>query len=136
MDDDSSKPAEGTKATSHAGPGAGPDTTKGGASGAKAGTKGGDARRAPAGEAKDPLRGSRTSGLWVMVIGLGLVLVLLIIFIAQNTQEVSVSFLGWDGRTPLAVALLAATTAGLAIAGVAGSLRIWQLRRRVRAEKK
>jgi len=83
-------------------------------------------------QAQDPLRGSRTSGLWATVIALGLVLLLLIVFVAQNTQKVNVSFLGWDGQTPLAVALLIATTAGLFIAAVAGSLRILQLRRRVR----
>ena len=80
----------------------------------------------------DPLRGSRTSGLWATVIALGLVLLLLIIFVAQNTQKVNVSFLGWDGQTPLAVALLIAAAAGLFIAAVAGSLRILQLRRRVK----
>jgi uncharacterized integral membrane protein len=85
---------------------------------------------------KDPLRGSRTSGIWTAVVGLGLVLVLLVVFIAQNTQAVSVSFLGWDGETPLAVALLIATAAGLFLAAVAGSLRILQLRRRVRREKR
>ena len=82
--------------------------------------------------AEDPLRGSLTSGLWAIVIALGVVLVLLIIFIAQNTQDVNVSFLGWEGRTPLSVALLIATTAGLFLAAIAGTLRIWQLRRRVR----
>jgi uncharacterized integral membrane protein len=80
----------------------------------------------------DPLRGSRTSGLWATVIALGLVLLLLIIFVAQNTQKVNVSFLGWDGQTPLAVALMIATAAGLFIAAVAGSARILQLRRRVK----
>jgi uncharacterized integral membrane protein len=58
--------------------------------------------------------------------------VLLIIFIAQNTRDVHVSFLGFDGRTPLAVALLIAAAAGLLIATITGTLRIWQLRRRVR----
>ena len=66
------------------------------------------------------------------MIALGLVLLLLIIFVAQNTQKVNVSFLGWDGQTPLAVALLIAAAAGLFIAAVAGSLRILQLRRRVK----
>jgi uncharacterized integral membrane protein len=70
------------------------------------------------------------------VVGLGLVLVLLVVFIAQNTQTVSVSFLGWDGTAPLAVTLLIATAAGLFLAAVAGSLRILQLRRRVRRERK
>ena len=91
---------------------------------------------AAAAPTKDPLRGSRTSGIWVAVVGLGLVLLLLVIFIAQNTQSVSVSFLGWSGQAPLAVALLIATVAGLFLTAVAGSLRILQLRRRVRRDKK
>ena len=82
------------------------------------------------------MRGSRTSGLWVAVALSGLVLVLLIVFIAQNTDPVSVRFLGWEGETPLAVALLIATVAGLFLATVAGSLRILQLRRRVRRESR
>ena len=90
----------------------------------------------PSTASKDPLRGSRTSGFWAAVIGLGLVLILLVIFIAQNTQDVSVSFLAWSGTAPLAVSLLIATIAGLFLAGVAGSLRILQLRRRVRREKR
>jgi uncharacterized integral membrane protein len=81
---------------------------------------------------RDPLRGSRTSGFWFGVVGLALLLLLLIIFIAQNTEKVNVAFLGWDGQTPLAVALLIAALAGLVVAVVAGSLRILQLRRRVK----
>lgn len=84
----------------------------------------------------DPLRSSLTGRAWVSVVALGVVLVLLIIFIAQNTRSVTVSFLGWEGRTPLAVALLIATAAGLFLAAVAGTLRIWQLRRRVKRENK
>lgn len=84
----------------------------------------------------DPLRSSTTARAWVAVVALGVVLVLLIVFIAQNTDSVTVSFLGWRGRTPLAVALLIATAAGLFLAAVAGTLRIWQLRRRVRRETK
>lgn len=84
----------------------------------------------------DPLRGSRTSGFWIAVASLGLVLLLLIIFIAQNTRTTTVSFLGWDGQVPVAVALLIAAAAGLFLATVAGSLRILQLRRRVRRERR
>lgn len=85
---------------------------------------------------KDPLRSSLTGRAWVAVVALAIVLVLLIIFIAQNTRSVTVSFLGWEGRTSLAVALLIATVAGLFLAAVAGTMRIWQLRRRVRRDKK
>ena len=81
---------------------------------------------------KDPLRGSRTSGAFVAVVALGLLLVLLVVFIAQNTQDVQVSFLAWDGTTPLAVALLIATAGAILLTAAAGLLRIWQLRRRVR----
>ena len=84
----------------------------------------------------DPLRGSRTSGIWAAVVALGLVLVLLIIFIAQNTDDVDVAFLGWEGRAPLAVTLLIAAAAGLFLASIAGMLRILQLRRRVRRDER
>ncbi|HET6562338.1 MAG TPA: lipopolysaccharide assembly protein LapA domain-containing protein [Marmoricola sp.] len=80
----------------------------------------------------DPLRGSRTSGFWAAVVVLVIVLVLLAVFVLQNTQQVRVSFFGWDGSAPLAAALLIATAAGLLIAVSAGALRILQLRRRVR----
>jgi uncharacterized integral membrane protein len=82
--------------------------------------------------ANDPLRRSRTSSAWFGVVGLATLLLLLVIFIAQNTQDVQVSFLGWDGQAPLAVSLLVASLVGILVAVVAGSLRILQLRRRVR----
>lgn len=83
---------------------------------------------------KDPLRRSNTSRAWVAVVTLAVLLVLLVIFVAQNTQSVQVSFLGWEGRAPLAVSLLIAAVVGIVLAVVAGSLRILQLRRRVRRE--
>ncbi len=95
-----------------------------------------EASTASTGTRSDPLRGSRTSGLWIGVVLISVVLVLLIIFIAQNTDPVRIRFLGWDGEAPLAVALLAATVAGLVLAAVAGTLRILQLRRRVRRESR
>lgn len=86
--------------------------------------------------AHDPLRSSWTSKTWTAVVGLAVLLVLLIIFIAQNTRAVAVRFLGWTWHPPLAVALLAAVAAGLLIAVCAGTLRILQLRRRVRRTKR
>ena len=98
----------------------------------------GEASTSPQSQSRtaDPLRGSRTSGIWVAVVGLGLVLLLLVIFIAQNTQTVNVAFLGWEGTAPLSVTLLAAAVGGLFLAVAAGTLRILQLRRRVRRDKK
>jgi len=82
------------------------------------------------------LRGSRTSGVWIVTVLLVVLLVLLAIFVLQNTQKVEISFLGWNGTAPLAAALLIATAAGLVLAVAAGTLRILQLRRRVKRERK
>jgi uncharacterized integral membrane protein len=86
--------------------------------------------------AKDPLRGSRASGVWGAVVALVVLLILLSVFILQNTGSVEISYFGWQGEAPLAAALLIAVAAGLLIAVIAGSLRILQLRRRVRREQK
>ena len=83
----------------------------------------------------DPLRGSRTSGAWLAVVAASLLLLLLVVFIAQNTQDVHISFLWWDGEAPLSVALLIAAVIGIALTAVVGTLRILQLRRRVRRDR-
>jgi len=84
---------------------------------------------------RDPLRGSRTSGVWFAVVAAAVLLVLLVVFIVQNTQSVQVSYFGWDGTAPLAAALLIAAAAGMVIAILAASLRLLQVRRRVRRER-
>ena len=92
--------------------------------------------RSPEPPEVDPLGGSRTSGFWIAVIGLLVVFVLLAVFVLQNTRTVQISFLAWDGTAPLAAALLLAAAAGLALAILAGSLRILQLRRRVKRTRR
>jgi uncharacterized integral membrane protein len=80
----------------------------------------------------NPLRSSVTARVWIGVVVLAVLLVLLVVFIAQNTEHVALRFLGWTWHPPLAVAILASIVGGLAVAAVAGTLRIWQLHRRVR----
>lgn len=87
-------------------------------------------------EPRDPLRRSRTSSVWIAVLLLAVVLVVLIVFIAQNTQDVEISFFGWSGQSPLAVALLIATVAGMVVVAIAATLRMWQVRRRVRRDRR
>lgn len=84
----------------------------------------------------DPLRGSRTSGTWIAVLVLVVVLILLAVFILQNTQSVEVSYFGWDGSAPLSATLLIAAAGGALIVAAAGALRILQLRRRIKRELK
>ncbi|GAA3804836.1 lipopolysaccharide assembly protein LapA domain-containing protein [Nocardioides panacisoli] len=93
-----------------------------------------DGTEAPA-PGRDPLRGSRTSGTWIAAVALSLVLVLLAVFILQNTQRVEVSLLGWNGRAPLAATLLIAAAGGALVVATAGALRILQLRRRVKHQR-
>jgi uncharacterized integral membrane protein len=83
----------------------------------------------------NPLRASRTSRSWISLAALVVVLILLVIFIAQNTQRVEVSFLGWNGHPPLSVALLVAAVGGATIALIIGTLRLLQVRRRVRRSR-
>ena len=78
------------------------------------------------------MRRSRASGAWLAVVALAVLLLVLVVFIAQNTQKVGVSFFGWEGEAPLAVSLLIAAVVGLQLAVVAGAARILQLRHRVR----
>ena len=96
-------------------------------------TKGSESgKRDSTAKPENPLRGSRTSGVWVGTVGLGLLLVLLVVFIAQNTDTTMVRFLSFEGEAPVAVALLIAVAAGILLTATAGSLRILQLRRRTR----
>lgn len=77
---------------------------------------------------------TRTGATWVgIVIGV-LVLVLLIVFLLQNTVSVHVAFLGLQGAAPLAVMLLIAGVGFAIVTLVVGSLRMGQLRRRISRE--
>jgi uncharacterized integral membrane protein len=74
---------------------------------------------------------TRVSRAWIGIIAGALVLVLLLVFILQNTRSVKVSYFTLTGTMPLGVALLLAAISGLLLAGGVASMRIWQLRRRI-----
>jgi uncharacterized integral membrane protein len=74
---------------------------------------------------------TRAGGTWVAICVGAVVLVALVVFMLQNTQDVVVSFLGWQGSVPLALALLIAGLGVALIALVVGTIRIGQLRHRV-----
>ena len=72
---------------------------------------------------------TRAAALWSALIVGFLVLIVLLIFIAQNTDPGTFHFLGWSWSLPLGVALLAAAVLGGLITTLAGIVRIVQLRR-------
>lgn len=75
---------------------------------------------------------TRVSASWTAVVIAVFLLVLLVIFIAENTQRSTVNFLGLHGHAPTAVALLIAAIAGAGIVVVVGVARILQLRRKAK----
>jgi uncharacterized integral membrane protein len=63
-----------------------------------------------------------------------LVLLALIVFIAQNTADAQISFLGLSGSLPLSAALLAAALAGAVVTFAVGAARSRPRRRAARRD--
>jgi uncharacterized integral membrane protein len=78
------------------------------------------------------VRHSRAGTVWTALIIAAVILVLLLIFILQNSQQVQVSYFGLDGSLPLAVAILLGVAAGALLVVIPGTVRILQLRNNVR----
>lgn len=76
-----------------------------------------------------PTARTRFGGLWVVLISGTVVLVLLLVFILQNSQRVEVHIYGGHWNAPLGVALLMASALGVLLVVVPGTGRIIQLRR-------
>jgi uncharacterized integral membrane protein len=85
---------------------------------------------------KGKVRHTRVSALYVGLVVAAILTVFLLIFIAQNSDSVTVKFLGFEGRISLAVALLLSAVIGVLVVALPGSLRIGQLRRALRRNAK
>jgi uncharacterized integral membrane protein len=72
---------------------------------------------------------TRVGTAWLAVCATALVLVVLIVFMLQNTRSTEVTFLGWHGTLPLALALLIAAVGAAILTMAIGTARITQLRR-------
>jgi len=83
-----------------------------------------------------PRRSTRISALRTGLIAGVFVLILLVIFLIQNTAAVQIGFLGAHVRMSLAVALLIAALAGALLMAAAGTARITQLRRNLRRARR
>ncbi|QMU75771.1 DUF1049 domain-containing protein [Streptacidiphilus sp. PB12-B1b] len=83
-------------------------------------------------EPLEPIRRTRTGVLWMSMVLAAVVLILLLVFIIQNSAKVDISFMGAHGHLPLGVALLLAAVSGLLLVAIPGTGRIVQLRRQVR----
>lgn len=78
---------------------------------------------------------TRASMMWVATAAGLLVLVLLIIFILQNQESVTLHYLGLNGTVSVGVGLFIGAVGGGIIVAIAGTARIIQLRTRARRDK-
>jgi uncharacterized integral membrane protein len=86
----------------------------------------------PGAKAGRAVKGGRVSALWIGVIAAAVLLIVLLVFIAQNSRQVTVRFLWLDGHMPLAIAILLSAVVGALLVAAPGTARIVQLRRAVR----
>jgi uncharacterized integral membrane protein len=75
---------------------------------------------------------TRIGAAWFGVWAGAVVVILLIVFVGQNTAPLDVQFLWLDGQIPTALALLIAGVGGAIVAMAIAAARILQLRRAVR----
>jgi uncharacterized integral membrane protein len=85
------------------------------------------ASESPQVQAKPPR--TRTSTAFSGFVAGAIVLILLLIFILENTQSVKISYFGASGHVALGVALLLAAVGGALLVGILGAARIAQVRR-------
>ena len=78
---------------------------------------------------------TRTARAHNALIAGAIVLILLLVFIIENTQSVKITYFGAGFDLPLGVALLLAAIGGALIVGIVGTARIVQLRRRIRGSR-
>ncbi len=82
------------------------------------------------------VRRTRISGAWTAAALFAVVLLLLLIFILENGQKVSVTFFGATAHLPLGVALLLSAVLGILLLVIPGTARIVQLRITARRNRK
>jgi lipopolysaccharide assembly protein A len=74
--------------------------------------------------------------MWVTLALFAFVLLLLLIFILENSQRVDISFLGSHGHLPLGIALLLAAVLGILLAVIAWFGRRVRVRTTARRARK
>ena len=72
---------------------------------------------------------TRTASIWTFLTAGFLILIVLLIFITQNTSTVQLAFFSWRWTLPLGVAILLAAVGGGLITVATGTARMYQLRR-------
>ena len=72
---------------------------------------------------------TRAAALWSALIAGFVILILLLVFILQNTESATVHLFAWQWNLPIGVGVLLAAVGGGLLTVAAGTARIVQLRR-------
>jgi uncharacterized integral membrane protein len=86
--------------------------------------------------AQHVVKRTRVGAVWVAMGLFAVVLLLLLIFILENGQRVSISYFGAHGHLPLGVALLLAAVLGILLVVIPGTGRVLQLRMTARRHRR
>ncbi len=87
-----------------------------------------DTEAPPAGTPKSAVKFTRTAALWSALILGFLILILLLVFILQNGDDVTLRLFGWQLTIQKGVAILLSAVAGGLLTFAVASIRILQLR--------
>ncbi|GAA4389556.1 LapA family protein [Tsukamurella soli] len=80
-------------------------------------------------DAYDQVKHTKSAALWSGLVVGAILLLVLLVFIIQNTTSSQIKLLFWQVNLPLGVALLIAAILGALLVGLASGIRIVQLRR-------
>lgn len=80
--------------------------------------------------------GSRTGGVWAALILGAIVLIMLLIFVVQNSARTNFEYITWTFALPLGVAMLLAAIAGALVMALVGSVRMFQMSRTIKKLRK
>src|SRR3954470_12530708 len=78
---------------------------------------------------QDAVKVTRAAALWSLLIFGFLILILLLVFIMQNTDSTTVNFFAWQASLPVGVAVLLSAVGGGLLTVAVGTARMIQLRR-------
>jgi uncharacterized integral membrane protein len=85
--------------------------------------------RSTASRPESAVKFTRAAALWSALIVGFVILILLLVFIMQNTDSTTIHLFAWEANLPVGVAVLLAAVGGGVLTFAAGSARIIQLRR-------
>ena len=88
-----------------------------------------DPERAHLPDPTSEVKFTRAAALWTSLILGFLILIVLLVFITQNTASTPFTFLSWHWDLPLGVAILLAAVCGGLITALVSAARMFQLRR-------